>query len=55
MEHRRCHNLECPDCHPEHWQPESNDHHALAWPYAAALLVLLVILAFVYVSGHPGP
>lgn len=51
----RCHDLNCPDCYPEHWQPENNDHHALAWPYAAALMGLMVLLAFLYVSSGPGP
>lgn len=55
MEHHRCHDLNCPDCYPEYWQPQDNDHHALAWPYAAALLGLLAFLAFLYVSGHVTP
>lgn len=52
MSRHRCEDLNCPDCHPEYWQPEDNDHHASAWPYAA-LMALLVAAAFVIVSGAP--
>ena len=48
-----CTNRDCPDCYPEHWQPEDDSHHAWAWPYAVALLALLMALALVYVHGAP--
>ncbi len=53
MTRHRCDDLNCPDCHPEHWQPEDDSHHALAWPYAAAGMVLLIALAFVMLAGAP--
>lgn len=55
MRRHRCTDLNCPDCHPEHWQPEDDSHHALAWPYVAGLLLLLLLLALVYVHAGPTP
>jgi len=51
----RCNDLNCPDCHPEYWQPADDSHQALAWPYAAALALLLIAFAFLYVSSGPVP
>ena len=51
----RCNDHNCPDCYPEYWQPEDDSHQALAWPYAAGLMVLLLVLALVYIGGAPGP
>ncbi len=53
MNRHRCQDRNCPDCYPEYWQPEDDGHHALAWPYAAALIVLLIVFAFVMLAGAP--
>ena len=55
MRHRRCGDRNCPDCYPERWQQEDDEPYALPWQANAALLGVLVILALVYVSGHPTP
>ncbi len=55
MKHRRCDNRACPYCYPERWKHEDDDRRGLPWQAAAALQALLVILALVYVSGHPTP
>ena len=45
----KCRNRDCPDCYPEHWQPEDDSYHAWPWPYAVVLLGLLLALALVCV------
>lgn len=50
MTRHKCNDLNCPDCHPEHWQPDNHDYDAYKGPgWTWLLLPLLLALALVYV------